>query len=85
MSDELVEHLCKITRLDRSEAKRVIEEVVAFYQESPESFVSRRHRELQLGGYSNSQIYTLLKLELGMRCFAAPALSERQIRRMIYG
>ena len=85
MTDELVEHLCNVTRLERAEVKRVIDEVVAFYQESPESFVSRRHRELQLAGKSNSHIYGLIKQELGQRCFAAPALSERQIRRMIYG
>lgn len=85
MSEELVEHLCNLTRLDRSEAKKVIEEVVIFYQETPQTFVSRRHRELQLGGYSNSRIYTLIKHELGQRCFSAPVLSERQIRRMIYG
>ncbi len=85
MSEELIEHLCNVTRLERDEARSVIDEVLAYHQESPENFVTRRHRELQLGGLSNCRIYALLKTELKQRCFAAPNLSERQIRRMIYG
>ena len=82
---ELIEHLQRISALDAVKARQLVEEVLNFYQEGVEHFVSRRHRELQLQGLANSQIYTLIAQELSQRCFAAPVLSERQIRRMIYG
>ena len=82
---ELIEHLQRISALDAMKARQLVEEVLAFYQESVEQYVTRRHRELQFQGLANSQIYTRISQELAQRCFAAPPLSERQIRRMIYG
>ncbi|MGB0846488.1 MAG: hypothetical protein ACPGSM_07170 [Thiolinea sp.] len=82
---ELIEHLQRISSLDAAKAQQLVEEVLSFYQDSVEQYVARRHRELQLQGMANSQIYALIRRELALRCFAAPALSERQIRRIIYG
>ena len=82
---ELIEHLQRISALDAAKACQLVEEVLGFYQESVEKYITRRHRELQLQGLANSQIYTLINQELNQRCFAAPVLSERQIRRIIYG
>jgi hypothetical protein len=83
--DELIEQLTRTTTLSRGESIRVISEVVAFFHESLETFVWRRHRELQHDGLSNAEIYTRILDELRFVPLAAPVLSERQIRRLIYG
>ncbi len=82
---ELIEHLTSISALDSAKAQQLVEEVLSFYQEAVEQYITRRHSECQFQGLANSQIYTLISQELAQRCFAAPALSERQIRRIIYG
>jgi hypothetical protein len=83
--DELVDYLSLTSRLDRSEARRLVDEVLAFLAEQPEAFVRRRHLALQRQGLPNSAIFNRLKAELAHRRFAAPAYSERQLRRIIYG
>ena len=82
---ELIEHLTRISSLDSAKAMQLVEEILSFYQEGVEQYITRRHGELQFQGLANSQIYTLISHELEQRCFAAPSLSERQIRRIIYG
>ena len=81
----LLDHLVHTGGLDRSEARRIVEEVVSFYGESPEAFVVRRHRELQAEGMRNRAIYTRVAAEMEGWRFRAPQLSERQIRRIVYG
>jgi len=49
-----------------------------------EDFVRRRHAELQARQHKNDEIWPLIAAELGQRRFAAPALSERQLRRIVY-
>ena len=83
--DDLVIYLARTTRLNRAEATRLVDEVLAFLNERPEEFVSRRHRALQGEGLSNSEIFARLAAELERWRFRAPAYSERQLRRMIYG
>lgn len=82
---ELSTHLARTTRLGPEEAQRIVLEVLGYLQETPEAFVRRRHRALQAEGLANAAIYTRLASELALWRFRAPALSERQIRRMIYG
>jgi hypothetical protein len=82
---ELVEHLCGMTRLEPFEARRVVEEVFAYLSESPAEFITRRHAELQREGHANAVIYRRLATELKNRRFTAPALTERQIRRLVNG
>ncbi len=83
--DELVAYLTENSSLTSAESRRMVAEVVAFFAESAESFVKRRHGELKQSGYKNAAIYALIQQELTDRCFSAPALSTRQIRRVIYG
>jgi hypothetical protein len=83
--EDLVVYLARTTRLDRVEAARLVDEVLSFLDERPEEFVSRRHRALQGEGLPNSEIFARLAAELERWRFRAPAYSERQIRRMIYG
>lgn len=84
-SDDLVAYLERTSRLSGPEAKRVVAEVVAFFSESLDDFVARRHRELQARGLRNDAIYARISTEIYERRFAAPPLTERQIRRLIYG
>lgn len=83
--DDLVAHLVSMSRLRPAEAQRLALEVLAYFAERPEAFITRRHAELQAHGESNSRIYARLGEELAQRRFTAPAFSERQIRRIIYG
>jgi hypothetical protein len=82
---ELLDHLQRTTRLSREEAARAVREVLSFFSESTEEFVTRRHAELQEQDLDNAQIYHRIAGELRARRVAPPDLSERQIRRLIYG
>jgi hypothetical protein len=85
--DELAAFLVRSTRLDADEARRVLGDVVAWLAtETVEQFVVRRHRELK-ESYSqrNDAIYRRIAEEIAQRPFAAAPLTERQIRRLIYG
>ena len=81
----LLRHLSAATALDSNQARHVIEEVLAYYAESVEAFVLRRHQELTTEGLRNAVIYQQISLELDGRLFSAAPLSTRQIRRLIYG
>ncbi len=82
---DLIEHLMRQTSMTSAMAENIVSEVLAYYRETPESFVRRRHLELRQQGLSNSAIYTAIKQELDLRVFATEPHSERQIRRIIYG
>lgn len=81
----LVDHLRATTGLSETEAARVVDEVVAFYAEPVEAFVRRRHAELKLRGAKNPEIFARIADELASRVVAAPPLTERQLRRLVYG
>jgi hypothetical protein len=82
---ELVAYLARTSRLSPTEAARVVNEVLNFLGETPEAFVRRRHHALQAEGHSNSAIFARLGIELAQWRFRAGNLTERQIRRIIYG
>ena len=81
----LLDHLVRSGGMRRPEARRIVEEVVSFYDETPAAFVVRRHRELQAEGMRNRAIYSRVAEEMEGWRFRAPRLSERQIRRIVYG
>lgn len=85
MHDDLVDHLTRSTPLQRGEALRVIQDVLAYFDETTEDFVRRRHRELQGQGLLNAAIFEQISADLEYRAVAPPELSLRQLRRMIYG
>ncbi len=82
---DLVDHLVRTTRLPVGVAQRVVDDVVAYFDEPVEALVRRRHRELQAAGRSNTEIFDCIAAELGARPVAAPSLSARQLRRIVYG
>jgi len=73
------------TGLPAPVAARVITDVMAYFGETAEEFVRRRHTELKRRQLRNADIWTLLARELDARPFAAPDLTERQLRRIVYG
>jgi hypothetical protein len=83
--DDLLQHLLRTTALGPGEAARVVADVLAYFGESTEEYVRRRHGELQARGLTNDQIFTRIGQELRQRRVAAPELSARQLRRLVYG
>ena len=81
----LVAHVSATTGLSATEATRVIEDVVAFLAEPVDDYVRRRHAALKAHGAKNPEIFARIAAELAERVFAAPELSERQLRRIVYG
>ena len=49
--DELAEQVSRTTGLSADEALRVVHDVLAYFDETTEEFVRRRHRELQAGAW----------------------------------
>jgi hypothetical protein len=82
---DLVGHLVATTGLTESEAARVVEDVVAYLAEPVEDYVRRRHAELKTYGAKNTEIFERIAAELDGRVVAAPRLTERQLRRIVYG
>ena len=82
---ELVRRVAESTGLSAGEANRVIGDVLAHYGESVEQVVRRRHAALALRGVRNPEIFRVIAAELGDRRVAPPTLSERQLRRIVYG
>ncbi|MDH6700872.1 polyhydroxyalkanoate synthesis regulator phasin [Streptomyces sp. MAA16] len=83
--DELVDHLTRSTPLNRGEALRVVQDVLAYFDETTEEYVRRRHRELQAQGLVNAEIFERIAADLRYRAVAPPELTLRQLRRIVYG
>ena len=82
---DLASYLVASTGLPQTIAVRVIADVTTYFSETIEQFVRRRHGELQRRQRRNEEIWPLIEAELAQRRFAAPGLSERQLRRIVYG
>jgi hypothetical protein len=82
---DLVARICRSTGLPPGVAARVVADVLAYFAESTQDYVRRRHRELQRRGLDNEAIFGRLVEELRDRRVAAPELSTRQLRRLVYG
>ncbi len=80
----LLDHL-EATGVSRGQAARLVDEVLAYFSETPEEFVRRRHRELQAHGVANSASFAAIASELAQRRVAGPRLPERQNRPVTYG
>ncbi|HEY3941087.1 MAG TPA: hypothetical protein VGL60_01270 [Acidimicrobiales bacterium] len=83
--DDLVGHLCRTTGMPTGEAQRLVAEVLAYFSETLEEFVRRRHGELQVRGMKNGEIFEVIAQEVPQRRVMPRTLSHRQIRRLIYG
>jgi hypothetical protein len=81
----LVSRVSASTGLSEGEAARVVADVVAYFAETVEEFVRRRHDSLQTYGMKNPEIFRQIAAELDRRVVAAPRFTERQLRRIVYG
>ncbi|UFN42855.1 hypothetical protein [Nocardioides okcheonensis] len=81
----LVAHVVATTSLTPGEAARVVDDVIAFHSQSVEDYVRDRHAHLKTYGAKNPEIFARIAEELRTRVVAAPELSERQLRRIVYG
>lgn len=82
---ELVDRVAATTGLSPEVARRVIGDVLDFHAEPVADYVRRRHAHLQTYGARNPEIFAQIGEELRHRLVAAPDLSERQLRRLVYG
>ncbi|GLZ52134.1 hypothetical protein [Actinomycetospora sp. NBRC 106378] len=85
MDPELVRNVSASTGLPGPVAARVVADVVAYFSESVEEYVRRRHRELQARDRRNAEIWAVIASELATRPVRAGEVSERQLRRIVYG
>lgn len=83
--EDLIAHLIRSSGLGPGEAARVVADVLAYFSEPAEEFVRRRHVELRARGLTNDEIFPRIAAELRARRVAAPELSLRQLRRIVYG
>jgi hypothetical protein len=82
---DLVRHVARSTGLDEATASRVVADVMAYFGQTVEEYVVKRHENLQSRNRKNDDIWPLIMDELRTRRFKADELSERQLRRMVYG
>jgi hypothetical protein len=83
---DLIRNVAESTGLPEATASRVVADVAAYFGETVEQFVKRRHAELQdKGNKRNDDIWPQLAAELQARRFRVEDLTERQLRRIIYG
>ena len=85
MDTELIDRVAGSAGLTLTEAARVVEDVLAWYREPVEDYVRRRHAHYRLYGKRNQEIFEVIASELAGRVVAAPPLSQRQLRRIVYG
>jgi hypothetical protein len=83
--EELIRYLEQTAPIEKGIVGRLVDDVLAFYAETVEQFVVRRHREMMADGLKNAEIYDRLAEEVQRRRFQSNPLSVRQIRRLIYG
>lgn len=82
---DLVRHVARSTGLDEATASRVVADVMAYFGQTVEEFVVQRHENLKSRNRKNDEIWPLIMDELRTRRFKADGLSERKLRRMVYG
>jgi hypothetical protein len=82
---DLVRHVARSTGLDEATAMRVVADVVAYFGQTVEEYVIERHEDLKSRNRKNDDIWPLIADELRHRRFRPSELSERQLRRIVYG
>jgi len=79
------DHLLAIVDITEPELAKVIADLLDHWSETLSEFVVRRHKELQRSGIPNRLAYPQIRDEVSRRRFMAEPLSERQVRRLLYG
>ena len=84
-TESLERRLVAVCGLNPTKANQVVSEMMDEWSTTVDEFVACRHEILRRQGWSNAEIYRQIETDLACARFRAPALSERQIRRRIYG
>jgi len=79
------EHIIASFNITDKEFDRLMDEIHNFYNETLEEYIQHRHFVLKREGLKNNEIYKSVLEEIKQRRFTASKLSERQVRRIIYG
>ncbi|MCP4873676.1 MAG: hypothetical protein GY898_33740 [Proteobacteria bacterium] len=79
------DYLLGIADVSERDLDKLVEELMDHWSETVEAWVRRRHGELQRQGMPNRLVYGTIAREAGTRPFASRPLSERQVRRIVYG
>jgi hypothetical protein len=82
---DLTGYLAASTGLPQPTTIRVLADINAYYNETVDQYVRRRHAELRRRNRKNDEIWPEIAAEITHRRFTAPDLTERQLRRMVYG
>jgi hypothetical protein len=82
---DLVRHVARSTGLDEATASRVVADVMEYFGQTVGDYVIKRHEGLKNRNRKNDDIWPLIVTELTARRFKAEELSERQLRRIVYG
>ena len=82
---DLIRHVARSTGLDEATASRVVADVIAYFGQTAEEYIVERHSDLKSRNRKNDDIWPLITGELKSRRFKAEELSERQLRRIVYG
>jgi hypothetical protein len=84
MLDDLKERLMQTMEIDSISIDKLYEELLIFFSESEDEFITRRHQELKDLGKSNPEIFSMIQGEIENRLFRGQPVSERKIKRVIY-
>ncbi len=79
------DHIIFSFNIEEHDFARLMDEFLGHFGSTLKDFVSRRHSELHKEGKKNPEIYRLIAREAAGRRFAAEPLTERQVRRIVYG
>jgi len=82
---DLVRNVAASTGLPEATAARVVADIAAYFAETVEDYVRRRHSEMRVMHRRNDDIWPQITAELAGRRFGVQELSERQLRRIVYG
>lgn len=85
LDEPLIQHLQAVTGLEAGLLAKIMAEVRAWHSRDLTTWVRERHAELQRQGWANREIFPQLRGEAREVLVRAAPLTERQIRRMIYG
>jgi len=85
LDEQFKNYLLSAYPVDESLLNHLVEDLGDYFSRDSKDFISFRHQQLHSEGLKNNEIYIQIQNELKERRFAAPEMSIRQIRRVIYG
>jgi hypothetical protein len=85
MDDKFKRHVIDTYNVSERDFERLYEEFLEHFGSSLEDYIRHRHFQLKAEGKKNDIIFRALIIEAARRRFPAQALTERKVRRMVYG